>query len=215
MKNLPDNLMCREYYDRKKRKHPVWKTEAEFQAIFQESEAALDLIKEEIDNLKDYLRSQGLPFLINEEALISCRAEIEELEQKKAVVAGLEQEKVEAALAIKRRHVKWIEIFDSFASDQHIKFEFLVIYTDQFNSGFRKQEFGNIKIQFPEIKEPCRFSDVSNVLKSEQSKGEKFFFLYYTREYGTKEVNIAKLIQQMLTLANDILLDRRTARRFI
>lgn len=212
MKNLPDDLLCREYYERKLRKHPIWKTEAEFQAIFQGRENALDLIKEEFDNLKDYLRSRGLPFLINGEALASCRAEVEELEQNKKAAKSLEREKIEVALVTKREHIRWMEIFDQFASSQKIKFEFLIIYTDQFNSGFRKQEFGNIQIQFPELKEACRFGDVSNVLKSEKSKGEKFFFLYYTREPGMKEVSITNLVKQMLSLANNILVERDSQR---
>lgn len=125
MKNLPDQSWCREYYERKLRKHPVWKTEAEF------------------------------------------------------------------------------------------KFEFLIIYTNQFNSGFRKQEFGNIKILFPELKNPCEFGDVSNVLKSEKSKGEKFFFLYYDREGKNKEISITKLVERMLTLAGQFLVKKSVTSRLL
>lgn len=216
MKNLPNDSLCKEYYDRKLRKHPLWKTEAEFQAIFQGNDEALNLIKEEFDNLKDYLRSCGLPFLINIKALNACRAEVEELKQKqnKWDSESLEQKKIQAALAVKENHIKWIEIFDAFAAKQQIKFDFLIVYTDQFNSGFRKQEFGNIRIQFPELKNPCRFETVSNVLKSEKSKGEKFFFLYYTREPGIRDVNIADLVKEMLNLANNILVQRTVYQRF-
>ena len=144
MKNLPDQSWCREYYERKLRKHPVWKTEAEFQAIFQGREDELSYIKDEFDKLKDYLRSCGLPFLINERAVDVCKAEIEELEQELKVTdrhgAMLEQ-----TLETKKEHLQWMEILNDFATEQDIKFEFLIIYTNQFNSGFRKQEFGNIK----------------------------------------------------------------------
>lgn len=215
MKNLPSESFKLEYYERKLRKHPLWKTEAEFQAIFQGREEELDLIKEEFDNLKDYLRSRGLPFLINEEAMNACKAEVEELEQSVKGTNGLELAKIQAALEAKREHVQWMEILEQFAAGQKIKFEFLIIYTDQFNSGFRKQEFGNIKIIFPELKNPCRFGEVSNVLKSEKSKGEKFFFLYYARENDAKEVSITDLVKQMLTLAGSISVRRTVNQRLL
>ncbi len=87
-------------------------------------------------------------------------------------------------------------------------FEFLIIYTNQFNSGFRKQEFGDIEIVFPELKEPCKFKDVSNVLMTEKSKCEKFFFIYYNREENS-DFSITHLVKDMLTFANDIAINRR------
>lgn len=208
MKNLPKSLLCEEYYDRRLRKHPIWKTEAEFQAIFQGREQDLSIIKEEFDSLKVFLRSQGLPFLINDEALASCRAEVEQLQADLAESTGVAYEKIKSAIAVREAHIRWMEIFDRFASEQKIEFEFLIIYTDQFNSGFRKQEFENIEIIFPELKQPSRFGAVSNVLKSEKSKGEKFFFLYYSRETAFQRVSITGLIREMLRLASEMSLQK-------
>ena len=215
MKNLPKSELCNEYYDRRLRKHPIWKTEAEFQAIFEGRENDLSIIKEEFDSLKDYLRSQGLPFLINENALASCKAEVEQLQADLVDAQGFAREKVKSAIAVREAHIRWMEIFDRFASEQHIDFEFLIIYTDQFNSGFRKQEFENIEILFPELKQPCRFGAVSNVLKSEKSKGEKFFFLYYTRETAMQSVSITGLIGEMLRLASEMSLQKAFNDRFV
>ena len=215
MKNLPKSELCNEYYDRRLRKHPIWKTEAEFQAIFEGRENDLSVIKEEFDSLKDYLRSQGLPFLINENALASCKAEVEQLQADLVDAQGFAREKVKSAIAVREAHICWMEIFDRFASEQHIDFEFLIIYTDQFNSGFRKQEFENIEILFPELKQPCRFGAVSNVLKSEKSKGEKFFFLYYTRETAMQSVSITGLIGEMLRLASEMSLQKAFNDRFV
>lgn len=215
MKNLPESELCNEYYDRRLRKHPIWKTEAEFQAIFEGRENDLSVIKEEFDSLKDYLRSQGLPFLINENALASCKAEVEQLQVALVGAQGVAREKAKSAIAAREAHIRWMEIFDRFASEQHIDFEFLIIYTDQFNSGFRKQEFENIEILFPELKQPCRFGAVSNVLKSEKSKGEKFFFLYYTRETSMQSVSITGLIGEMLRLASEMSLKKAFNDKFV
>ncbi len=76
----------------------------------------------------------------------------------------------------------WINVFESFAEQnkEELDFEFLILYVDQFNSGFRKQEFENLEIIFPELRKPCRFREVTNVLKAEKSKGEKYFYIFYS-----------------------------------
>lgn len=69
MKNLQDDNFVDEFYCRKQRKHPLWKTEAEFQAIFQGEEKRLEFIEKELSELKKCLTSLGLPFIINRQAL--------------------------------------------------------------------------------------------------------------------------------------------------
>ena len=85
----------------------------------------------------------------------------------------------------------------------------MIIYADQFNSGFRKQEFGNIEIVFPELQRPCAFQSVSNVLTSEKSKREKFFFIYYTRKNVNETPSIINLIKDMLSLSTDVMVGGR------
>lgn len=208
MKNLPDSTLAEEYYGRENRKHPLWKSEAEFQAIFQEHERELEVIEKEFDSLQRYLRSAGLPFIIKKEVLSACRAEVEEIRGEMKGLKGDELEKSRAAAESKSIHIKWMEILEKFAKDQDIKFEFLIIYTEQFNSGFRKQEFENVKFIFPEVRVPCKLGDVSNVLKAQESRAEKFFFLYYTRKKPGQQVEIASLVREMLMLANQLLLDQ-------
>ena len=200
MKNLKKNTLTDEYFNRNLRKHPLWKTEAEFQAIFLGNEQELDYIEQEFNSLRTYLRSQGLPFIINNDALEACKNEVSQLEETMKVAKGIELAKTSVSLAERKEHIGWMQIFEKFAIRENIKFSFLVIYTNQFNSGFRKQEFENIELIFPELLEPCRFGDVTNVLTANKSKREKFFFLYYLRNKSS-EIKINELIKDMLTLA--------------
>lgn len=203
MKNLTNCPETVEYYNRNSRKHPLWKTEAEFQAIFLGREKELQIILDEFDTLRTYLRSLGLPFIINAEALSTIQEEITLLEDIVKTATGYELERTEVTLIEKKRHLSCILIFEQFSINANIPFDFLIIYANQFNSGFRKQEFGNIEFVFPELKKPCRFEDVSNVLTSSKSRGEKFFFLYYTRK-DEKRIKITELIQNLLNFATDI-----------
>lgn len=204
LKNLDDKSLTEEYYNRNSRKHPLWKSEAEFQAIFKDQEDKLCLIEREFEELKKLLKNQGLPFVINKTALNVSKKEREQLQRKIKKAEGLEQQKLLATLEANKIHIEWIRIFEQFAKARDIDFEFLVIYADQFISGFRKPEFGDIEIIFPELKDPCKFKEISNILTSKDNKAEKFFFIYYNRK-EKRDLPISDLIQKMLEVANKML----------
>lgn len=112
-------------------------------------------------------------------------------------------EEIQRMLETKEYHKKWMKMLEKYAAEQGIDFDFLFISADQFNSGFRKPEFNNIEVVFSELKNPCKFSAVSNVLKAGESKREKFFFLFYNRKKDKQEVKITDLITEMISLANE------------
>lgn len=148
---------------------------------------------------------------MNERALNESKKERIRLQRKIKKAVGLERQKLSATLEANKIHIEWLQIFEQFAKARGIDFEFLVIYADQFNSGFRKPEFGDIEIIFPELKSPCKFKEVSNILTSQDSKAEKFFFIYYNRKSKT-ELPISDLIQKMLEVADKMLnLENRNA----
>lgn len=216
MKNLVEGCAyVKEYYDRNLRKHPLWKTEAEFQAIFLGHEKELIVIEEEFDSLRNFLRTQGIPFIINSAILSIYKWEIDKTQELMEQAEGFARERYKASLEIKNRHVKWMKILEEFAANQGIDFDFQIIYTNQFNSGFRKQEFGNIELIFPELKNPCKFEEVSTILTSQKSKGEKFFYLYYKRKDEKQTIKINELITQMLIFASEIRLKKSLAEKLL
>jgi|GEM_PF-6039266 len=102
----------------------------------------------------------------------------------------------------KRKHqIKFVKILKSFAEEESIDFDFNIILAKQFSSGFGKQEFSKIKMVFPELSVPCKFGEVSNALTSLESKGEKFFYLFYKRKNEKQAVSLTTLVEELLTLA--------------
>lgn len=202
MKNLPQNLWVSEYFERRKRKHPIWKTEAEFQAIFRENEQAAEIIETEFEDLSKVLKKLGYPFVINEQALAVCESDAQQLQdlmQKEE--DALQKEMVKETFRKRKHQIKFVKILQSFAKEESIDFDFNIILAKQFNSGFGKQEFSKIKMMFPELSVPCKFGEVSNALTSMESKGEKFFYLFYKRKSEKQVLGIATLVEELLTLA--------------
>ena len=196
-KTMTEPGIAGEYYNRNARKHPFWKSEAEFHAIFEGNDEQLDIIEEEFAELETYFRTLGLPFILNQKALEAIEKEIEYTEK----VMGNEEGK-QQTLKMKQYHLEWMRMFRKYAYDQNIGFDFLVISTEQFNSGFKKTEFNNIEVVFPEIRKPSWLNAVSNVLKAGSSEREKFFFLFYSRKEKVAGIKISGLVTGMLKLAN-------------
>lgn len=202
MKNIPQNLWVSEYFERRKRKHPIWKTEAEFQAIFRENEQAAEIIEDEFEDLSKALKKLGYPFVINEQALAACESDAQQLQNLIQKEKDTLQKEMDKETFRKRKHqIKFVKILKSFAEEESIDFDFNIILAKQFSSGFGKQEFSKIKMVFPELSVPCKFGEVSNALTSLESKGEKFFYLFYKRKNEKQAVSLTTLVEELLTLA--------------
>ena len=72
--------------------------------------------------------------------------EKEELKKAGEQEYASEIRRIDLSLKDNQNILELISIFDKFRKEQKINFDFLVIYTKQFISGFRKQEFENYKI---------------------------------------------------------------------
>lgn len=211
MKNLEEVDYVDEYFDRRFRRHPIWKTEAEYQAIFSGNENAADIIEQEFSDLIKNLNCMGISGIIDEHALKTCRDDAKDIEEtlKKGESEQPEQDK--EALEKRLHQIEIMEALQRFADKQEpkIDFEFVIISASQFNSGFRKPEFSKIDMIFPELNSPCAFGEVSNVLKASESKGKKFFYLYYKRKNEEKGLLISELIKDWINIAYRIDSERK------
>ncbi|MCH5279932.1 MAG: HD domain-containing protein [Lachnospiraceae bacterium] len=219
MKNLPNEEFVKEYFNRKLRKHPLWKTEAEYQAVFTGREGKAEIIEREFVDLKKELSGLGYSNVIKDKALDACRqdavhieAEISKL-KKETPDSGRDNikeklQRLEMSLTKRKYQIKIMEVLEDFARREDIDFEFIIISEKQFNSGFGKPEFSKISMIFPELNVPCEFGTVSNSLKASESVGENFFYLYCNRKEPEKELHISKLIKDLVKIAYDIERDR-------
>lgn len=200
MKNL-DNDAAKEYFRRKDRRHPLWKSEAEYKAIFSKgyTDQIFEIVENSLEGLCKYLNFVCKSQEINPKALEACRRDLENAQRMYDAVPG-KKENWEKIIAEKKRNLTWLEALKQFADDQNIDFDFVILKASQFNSGFAKEAFEKIQIEFNSLKEPCYFEKVTNTLKAEKSSREKFFYLFYRRT-GETEVNLRKLAVILGTIA--------------
>ena len=188
--------ISREFYDRGARRHPIWKSESEFNAIFK-NDVDIERLVEEVKEIMTYLDTSGYANTIDERVLTSMREDYKGNKSK-----------------IRERQIGLAEQLKECAEEEGIDFDFRIILAGHFYSGFSKPEFNEIEILFPFSNEPYKFSDVTNVLRSDEinKDKDKFFYLYYKRNEGQREISIRKFVGAFTTLVHEANLEKMSKR---
>ena len=204
MKNCCDDSLIEEYFARNKRRHPLWKSESEYKAIFKSfSRDNFEELENEFEELAKYLNYNNMSSVINDQALLALNEDIAKSEfelksvnQENKTLAKRFEKQIEQ----KRKHLKWLSCLKKFADDQDIDFDFVIIKADQFNSGFGKMAFDEVEIYFPDIPATPKFKEIANTLSSLKSTRDKFFYIFYRRRIGVS-VNVRTLVKELNKLA--------------
>lgn len=193
MKNL-DSDFEKEYFQRKDRRHPLWKSEAEYKAIFNVgyTDKIFEIVENGLESLCKYLNFVCKSQEINEIALGACEKDLENA-QRLLETTTVNKENIEAMIVEKGKHLQWLKALKTFAEEQKLDFDFVILRANQFNSGFAKEAFAKIQIEFDTLKKPCFFEKVTNTLKAEKSSREKFFYLFYRRIDKKNKIDLRSL----------------------
>lgn len=204
MKNTLKDPFVEEYFSRKDRRHPLWKSEAEYKAIFNRglNDTTFQTVEDELEELLKYLNFANKSPEMNNTALDALKADIDSTKVLIETISDLQKKaKLKKQLATKEKHLKWLSCFRDFADRQKLDFDFLIIKSSQFNSGFGKLAFENIEIAFPALKHPCNFKKVTNALSASKSERDKFYYLFVRRKDRNQEIDATDLALALGTLA--------------
>lgn len=202
MKNTLDDPFVEEYFSRKDRRHPLWKSEAEYKAIFNLgfNDTAFQTVEDELEELLKYLNYANKSSEMNDDALAALQHDIESTKQM-TKDGSISEKKLKKQLVAKEKHLKWLMCFKEFADRQNLEFDFIIIRSSQFNSGFRKLAFEEIEIAFPALKHPCNFKKVTNALSAAKSDRDKFYYLFVRRKNRSQTIDATDLALSLGKLA--------------
>lgn len=189
IKNVCGNELTKEYFSRNLRRHPIWKSEAEYKTMFIQplGEEALDKLEKQFGRLEKFLKEELHYPIVNEEALKKCEKVIDRIKNTTGLNAMDKKVQLESYINIH----KWIKCLKDFSEESKIPFDYVVIGASHFKSGFQKEELINTKIDFPNLNKQNKLEKVVNLLDA-HSQRDKFFYLYYRRENG-KEIDVSAL----------------------
>lgn len=145
-KSLLDDSLIDEYFERNKRRHPSWKSEAEYNAYIEEELKGnkLEEVKAAIDIILDSLEEKKV-YAIDEEYMNNIEAEIAKLDEVKS---SLDPDTFAAQMKGKSEIRKICNGLKKYAEANNLMPDYVFLKTTQFSSGFGKPDFTNIFIVF-------------------------------------------------------------------
>lgn len=192
-KNRCSDELTQELFARNRRRHPVWKSEAEYKAIFERElgEEKLNLLEKQFKQLEDFLLQEVHMPIINDEAVLKCEKILSDVKN------NVELGKVDKETQTKRYENihKWLTFIKEYSDRQGIDFSFILIRANHFRSGFQKEELENLLIEFPDLDKQEKLKDVINLLKGQETR-DNFFYLYYVRN-KKNDINITQFTKEI------------------
>lgn len=183
IKSKCSNNLTAELFARNKRRHPIWKSEAEYKAIFERQlgEEKLNLLEKQFKQLENFLLQEiNLP-IVNQAAVEACEKIIDYIKNEKTV-GDVDKE---TQLRRYGNIQTWLIFLTGYAESHNIDTDFVLIRANHFRSGFQKNELENLLIEFPNLHKEVELKYVVNLLKGQDARDD-FFYIYYVRSEDNK-----------------------------
>ena len=183
MKNVFPNELSAEYFRRIDRRHPVWKSEAEYKTFFLGKTSGGEILKEfeiAMAATAKYLGGRSDIWTINQNLADIIQTELAEIDNQ-----NLDDMSKAVQKKDKEKILKVVNCLQEYASKKNMKCDFIIIKATQFNSGFGKPDFSDTNISFPAADSEEKVAKVGEIVSSLNAKGkdrDDFFYLFYKRE---------------------------------
>ena len=186
-RNYDESDAVKEYFNRSLRRHPIWKSEAEFSLLFdfKRNEIFMEILKTWEQKLLE--GAYGV-YSINDTFYSSISNEINEVEK---LSHTLTKESQQSTLNSKLKKLK-IELdilkqIKECFEEEGIPFDFVIVTQQQFKSNIYKSAFKELPIRFNSKTNIIKqMKDVSFTPFDTQEDKKTFFYLYYKRCNGKK-----------------------------
>lgn len=182
MKNSFYSQLSEEFFERRIRRHPVWKSEAEYKAFVLDLATGGSLLvkfEQAMSVTAKYL-IKSTDFWVIDDSLI---AKLEK-EKETLLATDMDAETKKVQLENKEKILKVVHSLESYANEKGISCNFVILMASQFNSGFSKPDFSATKIAF-QTKEGEKIAPVGEIVSSFKAKErdrDNFFYLFYKRK---------------------------------
>lgn len=203
IKNKYDNLLSDEIFDRDKRRHPIWKSEAEYNALFDRKYGPeiLDAMEAEMEQLDDFLENKVDSPIINDTTMFECQKQIDDWEKLKNDTPSSVQE-ANTNIELLKKHYSVMKCLKEYADEFKLPFDFVLLRTKKFSSGFGKAAFEDVLIDFPNLKKNCKFKKVVTGFNADETVRSNMFYLYQRRLPKGKE-NPIRLVKKITDIFNE------------
>lgn len=182
MKNSFYSQLSEEFFERRIRRHPVWKSEAEYKAFVLDMASGGSLLEEfeqAMSVTAKYLVKSTDSWVIDDSLIAKLEKEKETLN-----TIDMDSETKNVQSENKKMILKVMHSLQSYANEKNISCNFVILMVSQFNSGFGKPDFSEINIAFQtkEGEKIATVGDIVSSIKAKERDRDNFFYLFYKRK---------------------------------
>lgn len=188
-KQLFDSSAVKEYFDRTLRRHPIWKSEAEYMHLFYDFNKNKEFI-EILQNWEELLANgQYGVYSLNDTFYEALKKELERVDtlninKKESEGKTLNNKRTKIV-----KELKLLNEIRTYFVDNNIPFDIVIISLKRFKSNIYKKAFKNLPILFEdESFDPVEMYSVTHI-PLDTLENKDFFYLYYRRE-NKSQLNI-------------------------
>ncbi len=189
MKNCIQDELVNEYFNRKLRRHPVWKSESEFLAYFVKKGDWISSFNRDMSFLDKYLKE--------EECVILDDKILESLKTKKKFInnnTDISNDEKQNQIARYDRIYNIVNKLKTIANSLDLEFNFVIINSDIFKSGFSKKAIKELLIDFNNIENEITLKSITTLLDADVKEYSDFYYIFYKR---TTEINTYDFAQKI------------------
>lgn len=183
MKNVFPSELSSEYFSRIDRRHPVWKSEAEYKTFFLGKTSGGEILKEfeiAMAATAKFLGGRSDVWAINKNLVDTIEMELAEIDKQ-----DLDDMSKTVQKKDKEKILKVVKCLQNYAFEKKMNCDFIIIKADQFNSGFGKPDFSDTNISFPigdGEEKIAKVGDIVSSLNAKSKDRDDFFYLFYKRD---------------------------------
>lgn len=170
-----------EFFNRSMRRHPIWKSEAEYRVVVDGliGEDSFLRLEAELKILKGFLLTESTSHCIDATSKDICDQKLKSLKSDNELTQE-DKDNMEERYSLIQ---KWLKCFENIHKSQGIPFDFVLVESENFQSGFLKQDLADTVIYFSEFNKDYKLSKLISLLSStKRNDRENFFYVYYKRK---------------------------------
>lgn len=187
IKNKFRSTYAEEYFDRSRRRRPVWKSEAEFMSLYNVSERKD--INKALTRLMINADSIGLDNIeITEQTITEIEQDVREAEE------GTYADRVK----VFRRKLAYVTKILSLCEKYGMAKSFVLISRSYFKSNFSKKDLSEIPVYFPVNNSFKPLREVSTTLSSAPGEEGKLIYFYYYPCCNGEKIDSCKFARELL-----------------
>ena len=177
---LGDEEVCKEFFDRRRRRHPVWKSEVEFNAFFGTLCKKGELRVKFHEFFSQMLGSASF-MIFNEDYEKKLK---EEKKKQDLLKETGDEDTYEVMSKGLDERLKFVKFLHDEADKAEIPFDYMILKAKVYESDFSKEDLGNVNVVLGDNGKIYKFADVCDILTANQmdkDTNESLYYLFYRR----------------------------------